>query len=108
MAGTRYPNVRKAHIVPVGYLKNWAINGKIARRKDGEPTSETKPVENVGWRKRAYERTRPSGTKIPDLEWSLSHIEDKAPAVLRAIDDLWPLDSYGKSVLAEFFGYQVV
>jgi Protein of unknown function (DUF4238) len=38
----------------------------------------------------------------------LSHIEDKAPRVLRSIDELWPLEHADKAILAELFGYQVV
>jgi hypothetical protein len=65
--------------------------------------------DKVGWRKREYERTRPkSGERISDVEWSLSHIEDKAPAILRSIRELWPLEAEKKAVLAELIGYQVV
>lgn len=70
---------------------------------------EVKPVDKVGWRKREYERTRPkTGKRISDVEWSLSHIEDKAPAILRSIRELWPLNAEQKGVLAELAGYQVV
>jgi uncharacterized protein DUF4238 len=104
----RYPSVYRAHIVPAGYLRAFASQNKIAVRKLGAATSSVKPVEKAGTRPRFYRRTRPSGDKIDDVEWSLSHIEDKAPPILRAIDELWPLDRDAKSVLAELFGYQVV
>jgi len=103
-----YPSVYRAHIVPKGYLRSFAIDGKIAVRKVGETTSDLKPVERAGTRPRFYRRTRPNGTKIDDIEWSLSHIEDKAAPILRGLDDLWPLGDHGKSVLAELFGYQLV
>jgi hypothetical protein len=106
----RYPSVYRAHVVPKGYLRGFAIDGKIAVHKRGAATRvEVKPVEKVGWRRRAYERTRPKAReKISDVEWSLSHIEDKAPAVLRKIDELWPLNPEQKSILAELVGYQIV
>jgi hypothetical protein len=105
-----YPSVYRAHIVPKGYLRSFAVNGKVAVRKGGPMARiEVKPLEKAGTRPRFYQRTRPkSGDKINDVEWSLSHIEDKAPPVLRAIDDLWPLDGGRKAVLAELFGYQLV
>lgn len=105
-----YPSVYRAHVVPQGYLRSFAIDGKIAVRKGG-PTArvQVKPVEKAGTRPRFYQRTRPkTGEKISDIEWSLSHIEDKAAPVLREIDNLWPLDAERKGVLAEFFGYQLV
>ena len=105
-----YPSVYRAHVIPKGYLSSFAVNGKIAVRKGGPSASvEVKPLEKAGTRPRFYRRTRPkTGAAIDDIEWSLSHIEDKAPPILRAIDDLWPLDAGNKAVLAELFGYQLV
>jgi hypothetical protein len=106
----RYPSVYRGHVVPKGYLRSFAIDDKIAVRKGGPNAPiEVKSVEKAGWRRRPYERTRPkTGEKISDVEWSLSHIEDKAPAILRRIDELWPLNAEQKSILAELVGYQLV
>lgn len=105
----RYPNVYRAHIVPKGYLRGFADGDKVAVRKPGSADIDLKSVDKTGTRPRFYRRERPrDGTKIDDVEWSLSHIEDKAPRVLRSIDDLWPLTAEDKAILAELFGYQVV
>jgi hypothetical protein len=105
-----YPSVYRAHVVPKGYLRSFAVDGKIAVRKGGPSAAvEIKPLEKAGTRPRFYRRTRPkTGAAIDDIEWSLSHIEDKAPPILRTIDELWPLDAENKAVLAELFGYQLV
>ena len=105
-----YPSVYRAHVVPKGYLRSFAVDGKIAVRKGGPSASvEVKPLTKAGTRPHFYRRTRPkTGAPIDDTEWSLSHIEDKAPPVLRSIDDLWPLDAENKAILAELFGYQLV
>lgn len=105
-----YPSVYRAHVVPKAYLRNFAADEKIAVRKGGVTASvEVKSVEKAGTRARFYRRTRPkSGDEIHDIEWSLSHIEDKAAPILREINDSWPLDPARKAVIAEFFGYQLV
>jgi hypothetical protein len=110
LVAMRYPSVYRGHVVPKGYLRGFAVDDKIAVRKGGPNAPvEVKSVEKVGWRRRPYERTRPkTGERISDVEWSLSHIEDKAPAILRRIDELWPLSPEEKSILAELVGYQLV
>src|SRR5512133_2606698 len=105
-----YPNVKNAHIVPRTYLANWAVGGKISvwvvpqgKRLDDQP------VENVGTRRRFYERERPgSGEKINDIEWSLGEGEAAATPLLRSFDETWPLSRDEKVQLAELFAYQLL
>ena len=80
-----YPNVKNAHIVPRTYLANWAIDGKIAVWLVPENRRlHDQPVENVGTRRRFYERVRPvSGEKINDIEAMLGVGEAKATPLLR-------------------------
>jgi hypothetical protein len=104
-----YPNVKNAHIVPRTYLANWAVDGKIAvwLLPDGRRLAD-QPVENVGTRRRFYERQRPDGTKIPDVEWSLGEGERAAAPLLRSFDTQWPLSIGEKTQLAELFAYQLL
>jgi len=104
-----YPNVYRAHIVTQGYLRRFASDNKIAVRIGTSSVANIKSTDKAGVRPRAYRRERPhNGTLIDDVEWSLSHIENVAPPVLRSIDELWPLETEDKAILAEFFGYQLV
>jgi Protein of unknown function (DUF4238) len=105
----QYPNVKNAHIVPRTYLANWAVAGKIGvyqvrERKRLPPQL----LENVGTRRRFYQRTRPDGTEINDVEWSLGQGEDKATPLLRSFADSWPLPLKHKAQLAELFAYQLL
>jgi hypothetical protein len=107
---TDYPNVKNAHIVPRTYLANWAIDGKIAvwLLPEGKRLHD-QPIENVGTRRRFYERTRPaSGEKINDIEWSLGQEEDAATPLLRSFQEQWPLSTDAKGQLAELFAYQLL
>jgi hypothetical protein len=95
----KYPNVKNAHVVPATYLKNWAVDGKIAVwLLPGGERLHDQPVENVGTRRRFYERTRPaSGDRINDVEWSLGQGEAAATPLLRNFDEQWPLQGDAKS-----------
>jgi hypothetical protein len=106
---TVYPNVKNAHIVPRTYLKNWAVDGKIAvwlvpenKRLDDQP------IANVGTRRRFYSRQRPDGTEINDIEWTLSEIESKAAPLLGSFDERWPLLGDDKLNLATLFAFQLL
>jgi hypothetical protein len=60
VVGVNYPSVYRAHIVPKGYLRGFAINDRVAVRKGGLSADvEVKSVDKAAWRKRSYERTRP-------------------------------------------------
>ena len=104
----RYPSVRNAHIVPQGYLRNFASGEKIEVHTVGKAGSLTRPIKKVAVRPYFYRRERPDGTPIDDVEWSLSHSEDKAAPLLRRLADRWPLPTSDKAVLAEFFAVQAL
>jgi hypothetical protein len=108
-ARVEYPNVKNAHIVPRTYLANWAIEGRIAvwLVPDGKRLAD-QPVENVGTRRRFYQRERPSGEKINDIEWSLGQGEAAATPLLRSFSTRWPLMPEEKGQLAELFAYQLL
>jgi Protein of unknown function (DUF4238) len=104
-----YPNVKNAHIVPRAYLKNWAVDRKIAvwlvpenRRLDDQP------IENVGTRRRFYRRQRPYGTEFDDIEWTLSEIESTAAPLLGSFNERWPLTRDDKLSLAVLFAFQLL
>jgi hypothetical protein len=105
-----YPNVKNAHIVPRTYLANWAIDGRIAvgLLPEGRRLND-QAIENVGTRRRFYERTRPgSGSKINDVEAMLGKGEAAATPLLRSFDKKWPLSTDEKAQLAELFAYQLL
>jgi Protein of unknown function (DUF4238) len=106
---TQYPNVKNAHIVPGTYLENWAVDGKIAvwlvpegKRLDDQP------VKNVGTRRRYYQRERPDGSYINDIEWTLGQIESNAAPLLRSFDKDWPLSGDDRMKLAVLFAFQLL
>jgi Protein of unknown function (DUF4238) len=101
-----YPNVKNAHIVPRTYLENWAVDGKIGVAQVREGKRLDLPVENVGTRRRFYQRERPDGTKIDDIEWTLGQIESTASPLLRSFDEGWPLSGDDKLRLAVLFAFQ--
>jgi hypothetical protein len=63
-------------------------------------------VDNVGTRRHFYRRTRPDGSEIDDIEWTLSDIESKAAPLLRSAEDAWPFSREDKLVLARLFAFQ--
>jgi len=104
----QYPEVKKAHIVPVSYLNNFAQDNQLGVRlvKDGSAFNEA--PRNVGWRKDYYARTRPNGERIDDVEWAISQIEAEAAQVLREVEQRWPLSDEDKLVLAKFAALQLL
>jgi hypothetical protein len=98
---TEYPRVRRAHVVPAGYLSGFAKEGKLTLYLVGETEPLTVPVRDAAVRRDFYSRTRPStGERIDDIEWSLSHLENASLPVLQGIRELWPLNLDNKSRLA--------
>jgi hypothetical protein len=107
---TKYPNVKNAHVVPQTYLVNWTIDDKIATwlLPEGKRLPD-QSVENVGTRRRFYERTRPgSDVRINDIEAMLGEGESRATPLLRSFAEKWPLATVEKIQLAELFGYQLL
>jgi hypothetical protein len=104
----QYPAVKKAHIVPATYLRNFAVDGKVGVHLVQENGKLVQPVENVGTRRYFYRRKRPDGTEIDDIEWSLAQLEGIATPALRDFEKRWPLDDDYKQKLAELFAFQLL
>lgn len=105
----KYPRVRRAHVVPRGYLSNFAIDDKLTMHLVEEPRGRLVSLQDAAVRRDFYSRTRPiTGERIDDIEWSLSHLESGALPVLHAVRDLWPLGDENKGRLAALFGYQLI
>jgi hypothetical protein len=99
----KYPSVYRSHIVPKGYLREFAVNEKIVA-VNREGIEESKPIEKAGTRARHYRRERPgSGEPIDDIEWSLSNLENVAIPALRTLKDTWPPDAEQKNRVATLF-----
>lgn len=101
-----YPNVKNAHIVPRTYLEGWSVDGKIGVGLVREGKRLVLSAENVGTRRRFYQRERPDGSKINDIEWTLGEIESAATPLLRSFDDVGPLSGDDKLRLAVLFAFQ--
>lgn len=103
-----YPRVSHSHIVPKGYLAAFAEDGMIAMHLVGDIRGRTISIKDAAVRTDYYSRTRPSGERIDDIEWSLSVLENVAIPTLRSVRDAWPLPADEKAKLAQLFGYQLV
>lgn len=99
--------VKRGHIVPAMYLAAWATRGQLGVRLDDGRTVGM-PTRKAGTRSRFYQRTRPDGTKIDDIEESFATSESAAAPILREIKERWPLERDTRSVLAEFLSLQYV
>src|SRR5690349_14805981 len=105
----QYQEVEDAHIIPKHWLRRFAAKGMIQTVRPKRRESKKRGVSGVGTRPRFYSRTRPDGTRIDDIEWSLGQLEDPAAAALRQIEEDWPLeDVYEKATLAQLFGFQIM
>jgi hypothetical protein len=104
----QYPKVDHSHIVPEHYLENFAIGGMIAMRLVGWPTSKSVSTRDAAVRKAFYSRTRPDGSRIDDVEWSLAQLEGVTAELLRNVAAAWPPERDTKSKLAELFAYQLI
>lgn len=105
----KYPEVKRAHIVPRCYLLNFAVEGAVMLNVDAKPIPSPISVDAAAVRKTFYRRYRPDGTPIDDVEWSLSQMEDVVAPMLRLIRESWPYrDVEEKGKLAEFFAFQLV
>ena len=66
-----------------------------------------RPVKKVGTRRRAYSRTRPTGERIDDVEWSLRQLENKVQ-IVRFAAQRFPFSELDRSIIAQFAGSQHV
>jgi hypothetical protein len=103
-----FQKVRKGHIVPAVYQRNFAINQQVAVHCKGQPGCQIRNVKTSGTRGAFYRRTRKDGSEIDDIEVSLAALEDKAQPVFVATLAGEPLTLERKNVLAQFFGVQAV
>jgi len=104
----RFRVVKHSHVVPKVYLRGWERDGFIClTRVDGSPARDVS-VRDAGVLKNFYRRTRPDGSTIYDIEWSLGHIENEVQPLLASLGTHWPLSLRDKATLAELFGFQLV
>jgi hypothetical protein len=103
----KYPEVEWAHIVPAGYLRNFATGEMIAKHELESGRARKRPVKKVGTRRRAYSRTRPTGERIDDVEWALRQLENKVQ-VVRYAAQRFPFSELDRSIIAQFTGSQHV
>jgi hypothetical protein len=99
--------VKRGHIVPEMYLAAWAKRKQVGVRLD-DGRNVGMPTRKAGTRSRYYQRTRPDGTKIDDIEESFAKSESATAPILREIKERWPLTHDPRSVLAEFIALQYV
>jgi hypothetical protein len=104
----QYPKVDRSHIVPRNYLENFATGGAIAMRMPGWPESKPVSTRRIAVREAFYSRTRPDGSRIDDVEWSLAQLERVTAPLLRTVGAAWPLDRDRKTRLAELFAHQLI
>ncbi len=101
--------VKKGHIVPATYQRNFAVDDRVAVHVVGKPGScFPLAVENAGTRERFYRRQRNDGSEIDDIEASLSELELLAGPVLAAVTGGAPIDEEAKGALTQFFAMQLV
>ena len=106
--GMDYSNVKNAHVVPRVYLELWAVDGKIGVVQVEEKKHLELAVEKVGTRRRFYRRTRPDGSDIDDIEWTLCEMEANAAPLLQSFDEAWPFSGQDKRKLAVLFTFQLL
>jgi hypothetical protein len=104
----KYPEVKRAHIVPRCYLLNFAAEGRVMLSVDEKAIPNPTSVDDAAVRKTFYRRYRPDGTPIDDVEWSLSQLEDVVGPMLPHVQQAWPYATEEKGKLAEFFAFQFI
>lgn len=105
--------VDHSHIVPAGYLRQFALDDdqiRIVRTKMNKEIPARTTVKNAGVRGGGhYKRERPDGSRCDDVEtFSLQSIENEAVPILRELHERWPLSGEDKVALAKFIGIQLV
>ena len=103
-----YPRVKRGHIVPAVYLRNFAASDQVALHRTDRPSCDLRNVGTAGIRGPFYRRQRRDGSEIDDIEASLSVLEDKVKPVFDEMLGGEPLTLERKSVLAQFFAMQMV
>lgn len=103
-----YPAVRRAHIVPRTYQRNFAINQQVAVHVVDRPGHVTMHIDKAGTRKHFYRRLRPDLSEIDDTEASLGEMENVAGPALRDVVRGMELTVKRKNILAQFVGLQML
>lgn len=103
-----YSVVKKGHIIPATYQRNFAIDDRVAVHLVRRSGCFLQAPGNAGTRNRFYRRRRPDGSEIDDVEASLSAIEDVAGPVLASVAAGASIDEDVKGVLTQFFAVQMV
>ena len=108
MTRTIYPTVKRGHIVPAVYQRNFAAGQQVAVHFAGQDGCQLRNVKRAGTQGPYYRRVRPDGSTIDDIEASLSVVENAVQPVFASIVAGEPLTIQRKHVLATFFGMQMV
>jgi hypothetical protein len=108
MRRSAYPRVKRGHIVPAVYLKNFAASNQVALHRLDRRECELRNVKTAGTRGSFYRRERPDGSEIDDIEASLSALETKVKPVFDDVMSGEALTLARKNVLAQFFAIQMV
>jgi hypothetical protein len=103
-----YSVVKKGHIIPATYQRNFVVGDRVAVHPVRRSGCFLQAPENAGTRSRFYRRRRPDGSEIDDVEASLSAIEDVAGPVLASVAGGTSIDEDVKGVLAQFFAVQML
>lgn len=103
-----YSPVKKGHVVPQTYQRNFAVDDQVAVHIDGRAKCVRMRVRDAGTRPRFYRRTRPSGVEIDDIEASLSVVEDRITPIFVELLSGADLTLVRKGGLAQFYGLQMV
>jgi uncharacterized protein DUF4238 len=105
----KFDVVRHSHVVPAGYLRNFADDQDMIDMQLIKGPRKKISVRDAAIRKNFYSRERPAtGERIDDVEWSLQMLENLAIPILANAEDSWPLSRAEKETLAEFFAMQLV
>jgi len=107
-----YPKVENGHIVPAGYLRGFAdgqmtMRHVVAVRHPRQRREKEASVRKVGTRKRPYSRTRPDGSRLDDVEWAISQLENRVE-VVRGASARFPFCEDDRTTVAHFAGAQQV
>jgi len=104
-----YPKVNRGHIVSAVYQRNFAIDDQVMVHFVSDGHTELRNVKSAGWRRAFYRRIRPhDGSRIEDIEASLSELERDIKPVFDEIVGGAELTLERKGALAQFFGIQAV
>jgi Protein of unknown function (DUF4238) len=108
LARDSYPKVKSAHIVPRMYQRRWAIDDQVSVHVDGSTSCLDMSTRKARTRSRYYQRTRPNGEKIDDVEACLAYVEDKAGEPLGDLIDGQPITAERKGGVAQLLGLQML